>query len=76
MEEAKRIIVTGATGLIASRLCRELLAHGHTVVMLSRHPGTARTKNTSIFSRNPLLSRLPFAKITNNLPYCAHRFCH
>lgn len=42
MQEAKRIIVTGATGLIGRALCRDLIAHGYTVVVFSRDPQAAR----------------------------------
>lgn len=44
MLEARRIVVTGATGLIGSRLCRELLTRGYTVVVFSRHPEAARVQ--------------------------------
>jgi uncharacterized protein len=33
-----RILLAGGSGLIGSALIRELLAHGHTVTLLSRHP--------------------------------------
>ncbi|HLV99292.1 MAG TPA: TIGR01777 family oxidoreductase [Ktedonobacterales bacterium] len=42
MAEAKRVIVTGATGLIGNRLCRELLNQGYTLVVFSRHPEGAQ----------------------------------
>jgi uncharacterized protein len=43
MPEAKRVIVTGATGLIGSSLCRELITRGYAVVVFSRDPAAART---------------------------------
>jgi uncharacterized protein (TIGR01777 family) len=36
MENAKKILITGATGLIGSRLTEILVEHGHAVVHLSR----------------------------------------
>ena len=44
MEDTKRVIVTGATGLIGSRLCSELQRRGYAVVVFSRDPETARRK--------------------------------
>jgi uncharacterized protein (TIGR01777 family) len=44
MTEAKRIIVTGATGLIGSSLCQELIQRGYAVVVFSRNPTVARAK--------------------------------
>lgn len=44
MTEAKRVIVTGATGLVGSSLCHELIQRGYTVVVFSRNPEAARTK--------------------------------
>lgn len=44
MMEAKRVIVTGATGLIGSSLCQELIRRGYAVVVFSRDPAMARTK--------------------------------
>lgn len=44
MSEAKRVIVTGATGLIGSHLCRELLKRGYAVVVFSRDPQAAQAK--------------------------------
>ena len=41
-QAAKKILVTGATGLIGRHLCRSLLDEGHTVVGLSRTPEKAR----------------------------------
>lgn len=43
MRDAKRVIVTGATGLIGSSLCRELIKRGYAVVVFSRDPAAART---------------------------------
>ena len=43
MVETKRVIVTGATGLIGSSLCRELIKRGYAVVVFSRNPAAART---------------------------------
>jgi uncharacterized protein (TIGR01777 family) len=37
-----RILVTGATGLIGSRLCQLLSGEGHTVIALSRSPERAK----------------------------------
>jgi uncharacterized protein len=42
MENTKRVIVTGATGLIGSRLCSELQRRGYAVVVFSRDPEAAR----------------------------------
>jgi uncharacterized protein (TIGR01777 family) len=42
MAKAKRVIVTGATGLIGKRLCAELIANGDHVVVFSRDPEKAR----------------------------------
>lgn len=44
MAEAKRVIVTGATGAIGSHLCQELIQRGYAVVVFSRDPAAARTK--------------------------------
>lgn len=41
---AKRIIVTGATGLIGRGLCAALIGRGDEVVVFSRNPATARTR--------------------------------
>ncbi len=42
MAETKRVVVTGATGLIGRKLCAELEARGYQVVVFSRNPQTAR----------------------------------
>lgn len=39
-----RILITGGTGLIGSHLCKALLAEGHQITVLSRHPETVSTK--------------------------------
>ena len=39
-----RALVTGASGFVASALCRALLRHGHTVVALTRDPPRARER--------------------------------
>jgi uncharacterized protein len=44
MEKTKRIIVTGATGLIGSSLCQELIQRGYAVVVFSRDPIAAQAK--------------------------------
>jgi uncharacterized protein len=44
VEQARRVIVTGATGLIGSALCRALQDRGYGVVVFSRHSDAARTK--------------------------------
>lgn len=38
------ILITGGTGLIGSHLCKVLLAEGHQLTVLSRHPETVATK--------------------------------
>ncbi len=42
MTQQKRIIVTGATGLIGRALCRRLIARGDQVVVFSRNPAAAQ----------------------------------
>lgn len=42
MTEAKRVIVTGATGMIGSYLCQDLIQQGYAVVVFSRDPVAAR----------------------------------
>ncbi len=44
MAEGKRVIVTGATGLIGKETCKQLIAKGYEVVVFSRDPDSARTK--------------------------------
>jgi len=39
-----RILITGGTGLIGRHLCSALLAQGHTLTVLSRHPATVAAK--------------------------------
>lgn len=39
-----RILITGGTGLIGRQLCTALLAQGHVLTVLSRHPETVATK--------------------------------
>ncbi len=39
-----RILITGGTGLIGSHLCKALLAAGHQLAVLSRHPETVSAK--------------------------------
>jgi hypothetical protein len=43
MADAKRVVVTGATGLIGKRLCAALVDKGYAVVVFSRDPEQART---------------------------------
>jgi NAD dependent epimerase/dehydratase family enzyme len=42
MADTKRVIVTGATGLIGKQLCFQLAAKGYEVVVCSRNPESAR----------------------------------
>lgn len=39
-----RILITGGTGLIGRHLCAALLAQGHAITVLSRHPETVTAK--------------------------------
>lgn len=41
MEDTKRIVVIGATGLIGSTLCKTLQQRGYAIVVFSRNPQTA-----------------------------------
>jgi NAD dependent epimerase/dehydratase family enzyme len=43
-EIAMRILITGGTGLIGRPLCKALLAEGHQLTVLSRHPETVAVK--------------------------------
>ncbi len=42
MSESKRVVVTGATGLIGKALCKKLVEKGYQVVVFSRDPAAAR----------------------------------
>src|SRR4051794_34867141 len=42
MAEQKRVIITGATGLIGKALSKRLMEQGYAVVVFSRDPGKAR----------------------------------
>jgi uncharacterized protein (TIGR01777 family) len=42
MAESKRVIVTGATGLIGKALCKRLMEKGYAVVVFSRNPAAAQ----------------------------------
>lgn len=42
MNDSKRVIVTGATGLIGKKLCAQLIDRGYQLVIFSRNPASAR----------------------------------
>src|SRR6476660_8536547 len=42
MAEQRRVVVTGATGLIGKALCKRLIEKGYAVVVFSRDPQEAR----------------------------------
>ena len=42
MVDTKRVVVTGATGLVGQALCKRLQERGHAVVVFSRNPDAAR----------------------------------
>lgn len=44
MDENKRVVVTGATGMIGRPLCRGLLERGYDLTVFSRNPEAAREK--------------------------------
>ena len=44
MATGKRVLVTGATGLIGKEVCKGLIARGYEVVVFSRNPDSARAK--------------------------------
>jgi uncharacterized protein (TIGR01777 family) len=44
MAEARRVVITGATGLIGRALCRELIGRGYQVTIFSRSPEAARAR--------------------------------
>lgn len=58
-----RVLVTGASGLIGSALCRALLARGDEAVGLSRDPARARAANPAVswHAWEPTLERPPDA---------------
>ncbi len=52
-----RILISGSTGFIGTKLCERLIAHGHTVVRLvrdSRHPGIVWDPYTKQIDRSRL----------------------
>ncbi len=59
----KRVLITGATGLIGSQVCDAMLARGDEVVGLSRDPQRARESNPTIswHAWNPAAERPPGA---------------
>ncbi len=57
-----RILITGATGLIGTKLVAELTRRGHEVAVTSRSPDRAKgkfEKNVEIFGWKPLVEALP-----------------
>ncbi len=40
----KRYLITGGTGLIGAALCKQLVAEGHQLIVLSRNPSTVKQK--------------------------------
>jgi hypothetical protein len=44
MAESKRVVVTGATGLVGQKLCARLREQGYQVVVFSRNPQKARER--------------------------------
>lgn len=46
----KRIIITGATGLIGSKIAAKLIKRGNEVVIFSRNPNSARQKISSAYN--------------------------
>jgi uncharacterized protein (TIGR01777 family) len=56
-----KVLVTGASGLIGTRLCRELLGRGDEVVGLSRNPEKARLSHPGVawHAWEPTLERPP-----------------
>jgi uncharacterized protein len=48
-----RTLITGATGLIGSALCRRLAGEGHSIVTLSRSPEKARGLPGEVFKWQP-----------------------
>jgi uncharacterized protein (TIGR01777 family) len=62
-----RVTVTGATGLLGTRLVAELRAHGSEVTVLSRDPQRAREKLASDAS-NGTLEALPWDPLKESAP--------
>jgi hypothetical protein len=60
-----RVLVTGASGFIGSRLCDALLARGDEVVGLSRDPDRSRTSNPTVrwHAWRPTTERPPAAAL-------------
>ncbi|MDG1824435.1 MAG: TIGR01777 family oxidoreductase [Flavobacteriaceae bacterium] len=48
-----RILVTGATGLIGTQLCRHLLSKGHSLHILTRTPWQTDDAQTKVFQWSP-----------------------
>lgn len=67
-----KVLVTGATGLIGSRLCRSLSSDGHTVVALTRSPAKAADLAASnVYKWNPQ-SELPPAESLDQVDAVVH----
>ncbi len=48
MKEAKRVLLTGGTGFIGTRLINALVAHGNSVSVATRHPENYRTARSGV----------------------------
>lgn len=59
-----KVLVSGATGVIGSELCRRLSGDGHSIVVLSRSPQKARRLSDEVYEWQPVSEPPPVAALS------------